>query len=309
MTKYFAPVFIPTLCRFEHLKRCLLSLEKNSLAKETIVYIALDYPLKNEHWVGYEKIKEFLNQKFAFKELIIIKREKNFGALINHEVAMEELYKQYDAIITSEDDNEFSPNFLEYMNACLEKYESDRSVIAIGGYSFPIKWITKDNNIVRHCPFCTAWGMGVWKNRNEWMNVNSVQLFERIKHIKEAFKLFVRSPRIFVFSLQIIWKRETLKYDIGWSCYMLLFEKYMIYPVISKTRNWGWDGSGINCKKNDRISKHELDKVTHFEIKGNDSVFMKENEILMNDLFKVSKASVLKTIIKYLLIKLKFRKL
>ena len=309
MTRY-APVLIPTLCRYEHFKRCLLSLEKNRLAKETIVYIALDYPLKDEHWKGYEKIKDFLNGKFNFKELIVIKREKNFGAFVNAEYVLNELFKQYDAVINSEDDNEFSPNFLEYMNLCLQKYESDNSVIAIGGYSFPIKWKTGDNNIIRHSPFCTAWGFGIWKSRKDWLsNTDNVILWNKIKSIKRAYDKLRKCPLVFWFSIEYIWTCKKLYLDIGYNIYMLLFDKYMIYPVISKVRNWGWDGSGINCNIDDSVAKIELDTEMHFEIKGNDSVFMKNNDILVNKFFRVPKIRVLKAIVKYFLIKFSFRKI
>ena len=40
----YAPVLIPTLNRYEHLKQCLESLSKCSLAEHTEVYIALDFP-------------------------------------------------------------------------------------------------------------------------------------------------------------------------------------------------------------------------------------------------------------------------
>ena len=50
------PVMIVTLCRYEHLVRCIDSLRRNKLAVETELYIGLDYPLKQEHWEGYNKI-------------------------------------------------------------------------------------------------------------------------------------------------------------------------------------------------------------------------------------------------------------
>lgn len=40
----FAPVIIPTLCRYEHFKECLESLSRCTWAEKTEVYIGLDYP-------------------------------------------------------------------------------------------------------------------------------------------------------------------------------------------------------------------------------------------------------------------------
>jgi len=308
------PVVIPTLCRYEYFRRCLLSLERNTLAKKTVVYIILDYPLKEEHWEGYNKIKEFLEKKFDFKKLIIIKREKNFGAYINHESALKDLFKTHNAIIVSEDDNEFSPNFLEYMNTCLEKYENDYSVIAIGGHSLPAKWKTDGNNTIRCKRYCSAWGIGFWKSRENWLsNVNTVQLWNKIKPIKNAIKFFFENPhRRFYELMRFIHKREELKYDSGYSTYMSLFDKYMIYPIISKVRNYGCDGSGQHPIRN--TEKEYIDVESRFKIKGNDSVLMRENDIMLRKFFAkkeygYSKINLLKMIMKYFLIKIGFHKI
>ena len=39
-----APVIIPTLCRYDHFKRLMESLNKCTWADKTDVYIGLDYP-------------------------------------------------------------------------------------------------------------------------------------------------------------------------------------------------------------------------------------------------------------------------
>ena len=60
----YAPVIIPTLCRYEHFVRCVESLKKNTWAKYTDIYIGLDYPKKDSHREGYLKIKEYLQGDF-----------------------------------------------------------------------------------------------------------------------------------------------------------------------------------------------------------------------------------------------------
>lgn len=40
----YAPVLIPTLNRYDHLRRCLESLSRCSWAEYTDVFVALDYP-------------------------------------------------------------------------------------------------------------------------------------------------------------------------------------------------------------------------------------------------------------------------
>ena len=83
MNENLAPVTIPTLCRYEHFKRCIESLSRCTLADKTEVYVALDYPAKESHWDGYNKIKDYLlshkEDNLGFKKLIVIQRSRNYG--------------------------------------------------------------------------------------------------------------------------------------------------------------------------------------------------------------------------------------
>lgn len=80
----YAPIYIPTLCRYEHFKQCIESLAQCEGASETEVYVALDYPAKESHLEGYEKIKTYLETagNMTFKKLHVHKREKLWLRLV-----------------------------------------------------------------------------------------------------------------------------------------------------------------------------------------------------------------------------------
>ena len=121
----YAPVIIPTLCRFEHFKICIESLSNCTWAEYTEVYIGLDYPAKESHWDGYNQINDYLSLcgNLNFKKLHVIKRPYNygFGAKGNLATLKNDILKISDRIIISEDDNIFSPNFLMYINNFFSK--------------------------------------------------------------------------------------------------------------------------------------------------------------------------------------------
>lgn len=77
----YAPVMIPTLCRYEHFKECLESLSLCKGADMTEVFVGLDYPAKENHRPGYEKIKSYLEQvgNMNFKKIHVYLREVNYG--------------------------------------------------------------------------------------------------------------------------------------------------------------------------------------------------------------------------------------
>ena len=132
--KIHYPVVIPTLNRYEHLKRCIGSLAKNTGAEETELIVGLDYPPSEKYQEGYAKIKEYLPSVKGFKNVIILEADKNLGAVENSKkIRRYAQYLGYEAYIYTEDDNEFSPNFLEYINWALVTFKNDKSINSICG--------------------------------------------------------------------------------------------------------------------------------------------------------------------------------
>ena len=117
-----APVGIVTLNRYSHFRKCLESLEKCTGAAETEVFVALDYPPSEKYKEGWTDIDEYLKNKEAdkgIKQLNVVRRKCNCGVGKpngNWELLEKSLHEHYDRYIFTEDDNVFSPNFLEFIN-------------------------------------------------------------------------------------------------------------------------------------------------------------------------------------------------
>lgn len=252
----FAPVLIPTLCRAEKFKRCIESLKKNSWAKYTEVYIALDYPKKSEHWSGYNEICNYLNQIFSeFFKFHIIKRTCNYGAKRNVIDCRNKIFEKHECYIYADDDIEFSPNFLEYINKNLEYYEKDPNVIAVCGYSYPIKWVVSPGSTeFKSSTGCFMWGTGFWREKHK--EIEALMLDEILKkefekkEFKKWGKKLTAARYTDLLTLATYEPNSLLNSmtDTGLSLFMELYDKCAIFPVISKTRNYGFDGSGQYCQ-------------------------------------------------------------
>ena len=190
----YAPILIPTLCRDEHFIRCIESLKKNSWAEYTDVYVALDFPAKESHWDGYKKICTYLEGDFSeFSKFVVVKREENYGSFKNMISLREQILKKYDRYIRTDDDIEFSPNFLEYMDKCLEYYEDDENVIAVTGYSYPIEWnIAEGCNTMKSNFVCSTWGLGFWKKKFSLLEYKIV----KEKYLRKIFDNVIRNGKI-----------------------------------------------------------------------------------------------------------------
>lgn len=287
---YYAPIYIPTLCRYEHLKRGLESLKKNSWARYTDVYIALDYPAKESHWEGYRKICEYLeNEDFSiFSRFVVVKREKNYGAGMNSRIMCNEIMRKYDRWIFAEDDVVFAHNFLEYMDKCLEYFENDDEVLAVNGYTYPIDWkLEKDSTVFKQSATFSAWGAGYWKKkylavRQELASGYLRENFDRAVHDGTLSKMIKgRYCDYVIFALS--GEHEGLYYktsDVALSIYLKLKRMVVISPAITKTRNYGFDGSGLYCSKIEMITDNNSMEYDYTQQPMDKS---KEIEIIMDE--------------------------
>lgn len=292
----YAPILIPTLCRYEHFKNCVISLSANSLAKETDLFIALDYPLNESHWAGYNKIYSYLETLSGFRNITIIKREKNFGAEGNICSAREEIFKYYDKIILSEDDNVFSPNFLKYINNGLDRFEKDRTVFAVCGYTYPIQFKHNNNNIIRIQTHFSAWGYGIWKDRDDALPINMIYYLRNVSKNRDLVKkIYKYSKKNYYYLATNLGTHSKVGRDVFFSIYMITNGMYTINPLVSKVRNCGWDGSGIHCNNsNYDYIKQEIDVEKSFEIVSQDNLsYFEENTEKLNQFYMPSKAEML----------------
>lgn len=280
-----APVLIPTLCRHKHFVNCVESLRNNPLAKETALYIALDYPLKKEHEDGYKKILSYLDTITGFKELIIIRRDINYGTSKNIREAKQVILQNYDLFILSEDDNIFSPNFLEFVNKGLEQFKNDKTVLAISGYRHFYNVKFNKNNFFRQGIDFSSWGYGIWRDRyEEYQTICTREYFRHallnpvkvIRVLKNGVNML---QRLFHYS-RSSWDGVII--DSVLSVYMALERKTVIMPAVSKVRNTGWDGSGIHLLPNnaglaERHLNQPIDADVTFDFCGDGWEFFKKN--------------------------------
>lgn len=255
----YAPVVIGTLCRFEHFKKAVESLERNPWAQYTNIYIGVDYPTKEVHWAGYRKIVEYTNtHTFQFNSVKIFFREENFGPVRNFNELRTIAFKENGMVISSEDDNVFSPNFLEYMDTMLNLYKDDERVIAVCGYSYPIDWMDNGSGYVLNQNFFSAYGWASWKKK--WDKVHSSitpeYLMEIVYDKVRLKKLRKEASKSYYYLTRMVGKKQISATDVTISIYMSDQGYCCVMPKLSKVRNCGWDGSGVHC--NDKLKYYDF---------------------------------------------------
>lgn len=250
--KDFAPVLIPTLNRYVHFKNCVESLATCKFADQTDLYIALDYPLNESHWEGYEKISGYLDEIKGFKSVNIFRREENFGVRKNLNAARNEIFKIHEKIIMTEDDNVFAPDFLSFINEGLEVYKDRKDIFSINGYQYPLKMPRNYYKDIYISQGFNAWGYGIWKDRWEKVNwdITNLKLF-----IQDKEQLRVLNNKNHVSSLKKIIRTGQITGDVFIGYHLFVNNMYSVFPSITRVKNNGFDGSGIHGGNNSALRK------------------------------------------------------
>lgn len=316
--KKWAPVLIPTLCRFDHFKQLIESLDECIGACYTDVYVALDYPAKDAHKKGWIQIKTYLaNKSFKFRKFILYERKYNYGVNENGNLhtLCKDVFPYYGSYIISEDDNIFSKNFLIYINRGLQKFKDDKSVLSICGYSFFYNLKFDKNNFFRNQQDFNAWGYAIWRDRQNAIDAIDYNYFRsKLWDFYSLKKVWDAGPVLFSHFLAYTRKKSFKKADYCYGLYMILENKHQIMPRISKVQNMGWDNTGLNCNNypKDIAEKHlnqPIDESESFEYIGTGFEFFDENRmVIKNEDFNKKYASNFKNLCKLILLQFRIIK-
>lgn len=254
----YAAIVIPTLNRYEHFVECIESLLASPCARYTELYVGVDYPPAEKYVEGNQRIKEYLCDGIeGFAHTYIYNHEINLGADKNIEFLINEVIKTHETFIFTEDDNVFSSNYLEYINRALCEYHSDPSVVAISGYNYPMSKVGSSEEIYFNSTYFAAFGFATWKDKffkmREEMSVNWIhnvynnRKFMRLlgKKTPNQFCNFVKA--MVEYTTPIEREDGVWKMDMTYGVYMACNNLRMVFPAISKVKNNGYDGSGVNC--------------------------------------------------------------
>lgn len=269
----YAPIIIFAFNRLDSLKATIASLLENEESGKSDLFIYVDGARNNK--IGEKEkvqaVQEFVKSISGFKSIKYFFSEQNngLGTSIIHGVS--EVINQYDKVIVLEDDLIVSTNFLSFMNQGLDKYEKEEKVFSICGYTNKIKVPKSYPYDAYFCTRSSSWGWATWKDR--WETVDwELKDWDRYSKMAYAFNKWGGSDCFRMLrSVKEGWGNS---WAIRFCFSEFLQDKLSLFPITSKIKNDGFDGSGTNCKKWSRF-KYEFDN-------GNKKKFKFPVEILLN---------------------------
>lgn len=263
MTIY--PVAIPTLNRYLHFRNCIESLANCTHADQTELIISLDYPPNDSYSEGYNQIKKYIPQIVGFQKVTLIEQKYNLGPSGNWSFLAEYCFNNYCAYIATEDDNVFSPCFLDYMNHALERFSDDPKILSISGYNH-VDFYNQNGYSTYLSKDSCAWGIGLWKEK-EKKYYKDFNYYKKVVYSRQMGGLLVNTYPALYSMLSSMVKDKRCWEDVMRATVNILEGYYQLQPSISLVRNTGFDGSGVNCgSENNQINTQLISTEKTFDI-------------------------------------------
>ena len=240
-----APIVLFVYNRPQHTQLTLEKLTKNILASSSDLFIFSDGPRTEVDRDRVNEVRAIVSKVHGFARVTIVNRDHNMGLTQNIITGISDIINRYGTAIVVEDDIVTSPYFLDYMNDGLNTYQQNPSIFSISGYGPPIPIRATYTEPVYWAPRSPSWGWATWADR--WDRVDwAASTFATFISNRRDRHAFNRGGNDLTDLLTQQVEGRINSWDICWCYAHYTNNAGCIYPIVSKVRNSGTDGSGTH---------------------------------------------------------------
>lgn len=264
-----APIGLSTYARLQHVQETIIALQKNTLAKDSELYIFSDAARVGDE-EKVDAVRKFLHTIKGFKSVNIFERLENNRYLNNLE-GRKLLLERHGKMIFLEEDIITSPNFLSFMNHALNYYRNDPRVFAINGYMPPIIIPSDYQKSTIMLPRFAAWGFGIWKEKFDEIIMDiTPQMYHELNNNFINLQQYCVGGNDAITQLWLQANGIINALDVRID-YTMFVEgrQYVICPTKSLAHSIGCDGSGEHWIR--PTNKHDVEidtKSTYVQIES-----------------------------------------
>ncbi len=245
-----APVILFTYNRPDHTRRTIEALAANELAADTALYVCSDAAKKEADEKAVREIRDYVRTVKGFSEVVLTERKQNYGLAKNIIEGVTEVVNRHGTVIVLEDDLVTNRYFLRFMNDGLRRYQEEKRVTGVTGYSF----LDDGTGYERESFLCgltgTSWSWATWADR--WADFDADAAgWERLRTDAAYRKAFNYDNTYDFYRILKAQQTDagTNSWAIRWYYTNFLKEGLILSPTRSLVGNEGWDGSGVHCGK------------------------------------------------------------
>lgn len=194
---------------------------------------------------GVLATRAYIDSLKGFRTVYKHYRERNVSTGPNFQAGITYLYNNYDQFIVVEDDLVVRPNYIKYMLDALSFYKNEKSVFCITGFCFPLDKKDYPYDTIIHNRFC-SYGWASWSDRVKHVIWDRKGLSELIKN-SPGFKSRLNKEGMDLYRMLKKQINGTIStWDIQMQVHVAENRLKVVYPVISKTSNIGFDNESTN---------------------------------------------------------------
>ncbi|MFD2569142.1 glycosyltransferase [Spirosoma soli] len=255
-----APIVLFAYKRPAELKATLQALQANYLAPESDLYIFVDAPKRAQDAPKVAEVHELLDKVTGFRSIYRDYAKTNIGCADSIIRGISYVLDRHPSAIIVEDDLITTPNFLDYMNQCLQQYEGNKNVYSIAGYTFPFErpagYKFDSYFIPRHSP----WGWATWTDR--WQSIDwAMTDYDSFIRDSRQQKAFMQGGSDLVGMLRDQMEGRADAWDIRFCYNRFRANGITVYPTQSKVENIGFGQEATHTNIFNRY-KTQLDNGT-----------------------------------------------
>lgn len=254
-----SPIVLFVFNRLEETKLTVDALAKNTLAKDSILYVFSDGPRNKKELKKVEEVRSYLNNIHGkFSKVIIHKSENNKGLANSVIAGVSHVLSIHEEVIVLEDDLISSKNFLHFMNQALTFYKNTQKVFSISGYTFDLAAAKKEKQDFYFGYRASSWGWATWKdrwNKIDWNNSYYENKLKNVVHLKKLRRGGNDMPKMLKNHL----KGKIDSWAIRYCAHQSWNDLFTVFPKISKIQSIGFSKEATHTKNKKRFETF-LDK-------------------------------------------------
>ena len=238
-----------TFNRSAHTKKVLDSIRQSNVLPQKLL-VFHDGPKTDTNLDDWNEVENIINSiDWINTEIITSKTNKGLATSVYSGITY--AFEQADAVIVLEDDCVIHPDYMEYMNNCLNFYADNNKIHSVSGYAWPLD-IEKREGIYA-CGRVSSYGWGTWKDR--WQSFAlDYSVLKRIKFNESKSLYLAKWGNDLEGMLIANLKGQVDSWAVFWALNAIEHEMICLNPYYSMIANIGCDGSGIHTGKGSKIS-------------------------------------------------------
>lgn len=239
-----APILLFVYNRPDHVQRGIASLQANTLASASELFIFSDAPRGEADREAVSEVRMFVHSIGGFKRVTVVERTENWGLARSIIDGVTTIVNRYGRVIVLEDDLIVAPHFLQFMNDALQTYQNEERVGHIQACDFTNDPSLPDTFLIK---WTGSWGWATWDRAWKYFNPDGRQLLDELerRHLTREFDFNGKYGFTRMLRRQIEGKNNS--WAIRWNASLFLKDMLSLNVGRSLIQNEGFDGSGTNC--------------------------------------------------------------